>query len=200
MIENQNCFYLPINHFHRNQKRKKDSKHVQKSKTINSNRFVMKLLYFALFHSRIEYASTNWATATKTQLNRIQVLQNKAIKRCYKLKNRNHTLDLYTKVARNVIPVVALKDFQACKITQTIVNKIKPNKILFEFKNRESRRGVEIATSIQPHNQYGYNSISYNGPIQFNSLPCEIKNCTNTKKFQKKIKTLYCKLEAQIVN
>lgn len=96
---------------------------------------VMKLLYFALFHSRIEYASTNWATASKTQLNQIQVLQNKAIKKCYKLHNRHHTLDLYTNVAKNIIPVATMKDYQACKVTHIIINEIKPSQIKFDFKS-----------------------------------------------------------------
>lgn len=156
---------------------------------------VMKLLYYALFHSRIEYASTSWAAASKTQLNQIQVLQNKAIKRCYRLNNRHHTLGLYTNIAKNVMPVVAMKDYQACKFTHIIINKIKPSKIQFEFKNRESRRGPEIVPAIKPKNQYGFNSISYNGPTQFNTMPCEIKNCTNTKIFQRKIKTHFCQSE-----
>lgn len=157
---------------------------------------VMKLLYFALFHSRIEYASTNWTATAKTHLNKIQVLQNKALKTCYKLNSRHSSLDLYANVARNIIPIVAMKDYQACKITHTIINRIKPSKIQFEYKTRESRRGPEIAPAIKPKNQYGLNSISHNGPTQFNSLPSEIKNCTSTKEFQKRIKTHYCKLES----
>lgn len=156
---------------------------------------VMKLLYFALFHSRIEYASTNWAAASKTQLNQIQILQNKAIKKCYRLNHRHHTLDLYTNIAKNIIPVATMKDYQACKVTHIITNEIKPSQIKFEFKNRESRRGPEIKPAIKPRNQYGFNSISYNGPIQFNKLPCEIKNCSNIKAFQKKIKNHYCQPE-----
>lgn len=143
-----------------------------------------------------EYASMNWSVASKTHLSQIQVLQNKALKRCYKLNNRHCTLDLYTNVAKNVIPVVAMKNYQACKLTHIIANRIKPSNIQFEFKNRESRRGLEIATTIKPLNRYGLNSISYNGPIQFNLLPCEIKNCTNVKKFQKKIKEHFCNLES----
>lgn len=156
----------------------------------------MKLLYFALFHSRIEYASTNWSVASKTHLKQIQVLQNKAIKKCHRLNNRHHTLDLYTNIAKHIILVMAMKDYQACKITHTIANQLKPSQIQFEFKNRESRNGPEIATKIKPKNQYGFNSISYNGPIQYNNLPIEIKKCKNLKSFHTKIKNHYCKPES----
>lgn len=156
---------------------------------------VMKLLYYALFHSRVEYASANWACACKSHLKPIQVLQNRALKVCHKLNNRHSTIDIYSNVAKNVIPISFLNDYQACKITHKIINNIQQSAIKFTYKNREGRRGHEITTTIKPKNRYGFNSIRFNGPAQFNRLPKQIRQCTNPKAFQRKIKNYYCNSE-----
>lgn len=66
-------------------------------------------------------------------------------------------------------------------MTHTINNRIKPSKLKFEFKNRESRRSLEIASATKTVNQYEFNSISFNGPIQFDNLLRQIKNCVKIK-------------------
>lgn len=72
----------------------------------------MKMLYFSLVHSRIQYLIANWGSACKTDLRGLQVLQN----RCLKIISRKPALfpttDLYSDMTDSVLPLKALYELQ----------------------------------------------------------------------------------------
>lgn len=156
---------------------------------------IMKLLYHSLIHSRIDYAALSYATVHQTHIQRIQVLQNRALKRCYRLNNRFSTDDLYRTVTKDIIPIRLMQRYQACLFVHNATNhKIRTN-ISFSIKTNahNTRKGVRLDT-LRPRNWHGQCAISYTGPSYFNELNDETKNCKNEFKFKKLLKIEIMKL------
>lgn len=152
---------------------------------------IMKLLYFSLVHSRIDYGALNWTAAHRTHLKKIQVLQNRALKRCFKLGNRFSTTALYREVALNVVPATQMRRYQACLFIHNALNGEVHTNLHFANKPNahNTRRGNTLDTK-HPNNWYGECSISYCGPKYFNELQNELKNCKNAHKFKKLLRNV----------
>lgn len=151
---------------------------------------VLKDLYFALVHSRIEYAAIGWGSANATHLKRIQTLQNRALKRCFRLKTRHNTINLFRQKAKNVIPVVALRYYQATLFThQTIHKRIHTNTDMKIWENRRNLRRNGLLVSVPTFTStHGQNAISYYGPVNFNNLSQELRDINSGFQFKKALK------------
>lgn len=78
-------------------------------------RRVLILIYYALIHSRINYMTSIWGSAPETHIQKIQTLQNRAMKHIFSLHSRYSSVDLYEHVAKSVLPVKRLDTFSICK-------------------------------------------------------------------------------------
>lgn len=151
---------------------------------------VLKNLYYALVHSRIEYCAFAWCAAPAVWTNRLQVLQNRALKRTYGLKNRHSTFDLFASYANDVIPVKALGDYQINLLTHAVWNRSIHTALTFQQQDKKyntRRKGLQL---IIPKctTRTGQTAPSINGPANFNALPEGVRSIGSPLRFKTKLK------------
>lgn len=148
---------------------------------------ILRMLYYAIGHSHISYGAIVWATAANIRLNRVQVLQRKALKKCHKLDLRYPTVELFRDVAKDVLPVKAIHNLQLNILVYMSLHRLALTNFDFKYsaRNSEGVNGRQLLPVI-PHNNYGKNCIDYLGPTSFNKLPKELKESATPRN----IKTL----------
>ena len=171
---------------------------------------VMRNVYYSLVYSHIIYAIEAWGSAFKTELEKILVLQ----KRAMRLLTFN---DAYPTVHGPLIssdPIFS--KLETLKITD--VYKYQVSKFIFKciniapihFQNwfgmshtlhgYHTRSNVNITDGTKIHNlfipsarttNYGLKQLKVNGPRIWNTLPNNIKNSSNLHAFLSKLKYHY---------
>lgn len=150
---------------------------------------ILRTLYYAIVHPHLEYASAIWTSARKTRVHKLQVLQRRAMKCCFKLKTRHPTLDLFLNVGKTILPLKALGTLQICTTVFTSLNNIATTNLEFHYdENRRSNRRPRTLATIRVNNDWGKNSISYRGPMAYASLSDEIRNSTTLSMFKRRMK------------
>lgn len=146
----------------------------------------MKMLYFALVHSRIQYLVANWGAATKTDLHGLQVLQN----RCLKIISHKPILFPTTQLYSNrdsILPVKALYELQIVMLTRKISTDPKQHHN-FTLSRRESSRASRQQGDFvlpRPYTEFGRKKFSYIGGRLYNALPTDCKNTTTLAAFKR---------------
>jgi hypothetical protein len=98
---------------------------------------LLKNLYHALFHPHILYCLNIICCTNKTNLNRVKILQKKAIRIISKVKSNSHTSPLFIK--NNVLPLDEQIKFQNLKLMHSIVYDYGPKSFRNTVKNNENR-------------------------------------------------------------
>ena len=82
-------------------------------------------LYHALVHSQLLYALPIWASTYKTYLNKLEKLQNKALRIIFKTPLRDPITPLYRRSGN--LKLNGLFDFEVAKLMHQIIHKKSPN-------------------------------------------------------------------------
>jgi hypothetical protein len=153
-------------------------------------------IYFAHVHSHLMYAISIYGHASSYHINRLQSLQNRAVKLIYKLNSRHPTIELYTKINKNVLPVLGLLFYSTVMQVHKIKMGLVDVDIPLEINDRPSRQnGTLMTTKFRTNN--GRRSISYFGFTLYNRLPNDLKAQTNLQTFKSQLKKyLLCKIES----
>ena len=172
---------------------------------------VLKNIYYSLIYSHIVYAIEVWGSTFKTELNKILVLQ----KRALRLMTYNDTYPstpgplvssdpLFSKM--KFLKVDDIYQYQVCKFIFKSINKLNPYNFhdWFTFShhihsyNTRSTTNVSDDTNIRclfiPYSRttnYGLKQLKSNGPRIWNALPKDIVNINTMTMFSKKVKTHY---------
>ena len=78
-------------------------------------------LYYALVHSQLLYALPIWASTYKTYLNKLEKLQNKALRIIFKTPLRDPITPLYRR--SGILKLNNLFDFEVAKLMHQIIHK-----------------------------------------------------------------------------
>ena len=148
------------------------------------------LIYNSLVESRLRYGILSWSTATQQQLNRLRVLQNKALRFITFSRPDVSMLPLYSKL--NVLPLNKLILLHQATYTYCFSNNILPSvfdmfckKPAYSFNTRFSKHNF----SLPIHNSVLKDrSIKVIGPKVWTDVPLEIKVLPFRKSFTKKLK------------
>ena len=172
---------------------------------------VMRNVYYSLIYSHIIYAIEAWGSACKTELDKILILQ----KRAMSLMTYNDTYPavygplissdpIFTKL--ETLKVSDIYKYQVSKLIFKCINGIAPVnlqnwfKIYHERHCYNTRSNININVGIRINNlfipsarttRYGLRQLKVNGPRIWNVLPTNIKNITPLTVFLKKLKTNY---------
>lgn len=144
-------------------------------------------IYYSLIHSNLNYMSLIWGSASKTNLNKLQVLQNRAMKYIYNLPFRHSTLDIYLNVVKTILPVRALYKYQLSTHVHSVLNDCCYYTTGLNYKTNERTRSGKILDRAKIRTEIGRRSLEFSGPSEYNVLPDSIKNL-NIHKFKKEIK------------
>ena len=136
----------------------------------------LKLLYNDFILPNLSYCITIWGNTYKSNINRIIILQNRAIRAIYNLQTRINTDEFYKS-----LNILKFKDIYKCKtilIMYDVLNSksTSPYKyICFLKKNNYSQRSQYKFIIPSYRLQIQYFSIFYNGPILWNNLENSFK-------------------------
>jgi len=147
------------------------------------------MFYFAHIQSILSYLIPIWANTSQYNINRVQRLQNKAIKAIYNIPYETRTNTLYTSLP--IFPLIKLKQLESCKLVYKIQsNSLKSNITLSKnsTKHNYNTRTAELISQNKVRTEKGLKSPIYTAVKQFNELPSDIKNAQNYNIFIKKLK------------
>lgn len=146
--------------------------------------------YYGCIHSHLQYLIIVWGHASKSNLHKIQVLQNRCLKIVYNLPRLHSTVQLYANTSHSILPLRGLCKLQTC---------------LFMFdklKNPDFHCNLTFSTSSHVHNtRYASNilrsrastclgqmRITFYGPSVYNVVPEHLKTINNRILFKTKLK------------
>lgn len=130
------------------------------------------MIYDSLIQSHLTYLVTCWGSANHNAINRLQILQNRAIRNVYHLSYLHNRCDMYTNY--NKLPIRGSCLLRTATMVFSSFNKLNHNTLNF-VKRKNSRHGLLL---YQAHsaNNYGTKCISCFGPRVFNFLPESVRN------------------------
>jgi hypothetical protein len=133
------------------------------------------------------YSGLMLCRLTNGDLNRLQTVQNKALKTVYGLENRYSTSVLFTKIVKTILPVKAIGYFNLLLLVKKyILNEIELRDNDWKLDD-SCRRSLQIKFSRFKKNILGSDLVCL-GPIVFNQLPPEIRVIEKHHKFKKELK------------
>ena len=172
---------------------------------------VMKDVYYSLIYSHIIYAIELWGSTFKTELNKILILQKRALRLMTFSDLYPDTPgplcpsnSIFSKL--NMLKVSDIHKYQVLKFVFKSINMLAPEQFHDWFQlNHESNRyktrsnsnidsGSIIKNLVIPYartTNYGMKQLKVNGPRLWNLLPSNIKNTTSLFVFLKSLKSLY---------
>ena len=141
-------------------------------------------MYHALFNSHLQYAILCWGSTTSTNLNRLQILQNRAIRNITKsprfFRLNNHYLNL------RILKVRDLYNLEVAKFMHGHFHQTLPVCFSSFFKENDSHdhytrsRSRRNYLAVNCRSARGQKSIKYHGPIIWNEIPT---SCRNSSKY-----------------
>ena len=143
------------------------------------------LLYKSLIQPLFDYCSTVWRNGNEGQLNRLQVLQNRALRSVLQVDNRFNRATLY-----NTLEIDQLKERwekQCILLVYKLVNNLAPPSLSsrIHLKSREYMlRNMTCQIELpRPHTNFLRKSPLYSASKLFNNLPANIRSENNLTAF-----------------
>ena len=158
---------------------------------LNTNTLIQ--MYHALFNSHLQYGILCWGSTFETYLNRLQVLQNRAIRNMMRaprfFRLDNHFLNL------RILKVRDLYNLEVAKFMHSHSNKTLPDCFLSFFRESSqnhthyTRASNDILyNTIRCRTARGQRSIRFHGPKVWNDIPRSTKEVSKLV-FKKQFKT-----------
>ena len=153
-------------------------------------RSCLESIYFSLVNSRLQYLVAIWGQATKQQLRRLQVIQNRCLKAILHKPFLYPTVQLYSDPTKAFLPIQALSQYQI----QLQMHKIATVPNLHH--NSAVKRRVHIRSSRQagsfvlekPNTEMGKKRFAFLGTKHYNDLPQSCKALTRIQVFKRELR------------
>ena len=149
------------------------------------------MLYYTLFFPYINYCSETWGNTYKTNLNKLVVLQKKALRNICKA-NRLEQNSLLIEL--NILKLYDLIEFKTVVIVFKARHKILPIKVqnnftfnTDQFYNTRSRQKVDFVP-LRARTMLKSMCVSLRGVRLWNNVSCEFINCSSIQIFKNKNK------------
>nr|CAH7713322.1 unnamed protein product [Callosobruchus chinensis] len=147
------------------------------------------MIYNAFFVSHFRYLLPVWGTCSKTNFDKVQILQNKVLKVLYNYERLTNSNKLYTEL--HTFNLSALLQIEQCKLIFKILNKQQKSNTVLILSNQVHNYETRIINNIYQINTRTnlgvYNPI-VSASKAFNSLPRDIKNIKKFSAFVTKLK------------
>lgn len=145
-------------------------------------------IYFAHVHSHLSDTPQLLNTASDSDLNSLQVLQNRALKHVFKLSPRCPTIELFRDHATTILPVKGIIRLATC----TFIHKIIIGTIKSDLKFTKSSKGLRNDGDLIPATSRSSlitKSITCQGVTHYNQIPLEIRNIQSLDSFKSQLKS-----------
>ena len=154
----------------------------------------MENIYFSLFHSHLQYCTEVWCSASQTHVNRIFVIQKKAIRAVHNLPYNSHTSAYFSSM--NIMRLCDLYKYKSSVYLFKVINlsydRYFLNLIQAAAHNHSHNLRNNLITLPFYHHAKTQSSFLYRAISFYNSLPVDIKACNRLSIFASKLKQLYC--------
>ena len=155
-------------------------------------------MYKSLIQPKIDYAITVWGYSSQCNINKVQRMQNRAIRAI--LNNYDYVNIRGTDLIANLklLNVRQRRDYFMSLLVFKCVHGLAPaylsNEIIMavDVSNRHTRN-LNVNNLYVPtvNTECTRSSFSYQGPIVWNTLPDDLKECTNLNTFKLKAKMFF---------
>ena len=156
--------------------------------------YVLQMLYSTLMLPYLNYGILAWGSSLKLQLDKILVVQKRAIRTICNVPIRTHSSPLFfnTKVLR-VWDIFNLQ--LGCLMFQLNNNEL-PQALSYLFKKRNQVHEYSTRQAFSYHlprtrTSFAQNTLIYTGPKFWNSLDSVIKRSVSVHVFRRKLKSYY---------
>ena len=153
-------------------------------------------LYYTLVYPYISYRSTVWTSTYPTNLNRIYLLQKRAVRAITKSDYLAHSAPLFSRL--NVLDIYQVNSSHVGKCMYKYQNRLLPSIFLdlFQTSSQIHNYNTRSATSLRPHKcrtNIKQFTILFQGPKIWNALPSTLTSSTSLFSFSKKFKSFLLK-------
>ena len=145
-------------------------------------------IYYAYVHSRLQYLISIWGYSATSRLRTLQVIQNRAVRNIFWNEYAQDDIDTEALFAMHkILNVTQLIRYESLMTIFKIKNNLLKTGILFErfsdihnynTRNRENFRLPTVRTSLMN------NSLTSRGLSWYNSLPQDLRTCTQLRQFK----------------
>jgi hypothetical protein len=146
---------------------------------VYNNLNLCKLVYYSLLESYIRYSIVLWGLSSKLNLNRIFIIQKKAIRSICRLKPSESCREKFRELQILTVP--------SLYIFETIMY-VKENNLIQAHHHSHFTRNRNVNPSIQHNLKLFESKPSYTGVKYFSQLPSMIKDTVKINSFKKKLK------------
>ena len=148
-------------------------------------------IYNSLFDSRLRYGLLGWGTASDSELSKIKVLQNRAVRFITFSSFRGKVAPLYSKL--RILPLVDHLLLQRASFMHSLHFKSLPFALSAYCHQPQHRYSTRYATSLNyvlpaVATDRGKGSIKFSGPKAWAEVPKNLKEVAFRKPFTKKFK------------
>ena len=149
----------------------------------------MKSMYFSLVYSKLIYCVTIWGSTVDSQLNRVQIAQNRVFRSMMKLRKYDSVREIYVNL--KILRFKQIFEFFSALLIFKFSN-LSYSKAVFrrvnEVHGRITRAAEYDIFLITPRISQVLNSAIYKCPLYYNSLPNYIKQSNSINEFKGKLK------------
>lgn len=139
------------------------------------------MIYDSLIQSHLSYLVTCWGSTNHNAINRLQILQNRAIRNVYHLNYLHNRCNMYTEHKK--LPIRGNCLLQTAVMVYSPHHNLNHNSLTL-VKRKNSRHGL-LFYQTHSANNYGTKCITCFGPRVFNFLPENIRNRNSLGAFKR---------------
>ena len=153
---------------------------------------VLLLLYNSMILPYLSYCNIIWGSCNKYLLERILLLQKRAVRIICHKPFLSHSRPLFLKL--KILPINLLYEFQLCVFMYSFYNNLLPKSFSNTFQCNSDVHHYNTRSASNIRAIYGRKSFSNSiflckGPLSWNRLPIEIKQCKTLSNFKRKLKS-----------
>lgn len=142
---------------------------------------ILRMLYFALIHSRLIYGIELWGSANKITLKPLEITQKHFVRTISFKPKQEPSFPLF-----RVLKILPLNYLFVYKVLKTFYIRSGNDTRQFQFYTRAASNSVFVRPKV---NKIIFRkSFIFNGPKMFNLLPMHVRNVKNVKLFLNKLK------------
>jgi hypothetical protein len=146
-------------------------------------------IYNSLIKPNLEYLIEIWGSAAKSNLQTLQISQNKIIKVLFDYKRLTSTNTVYKET--KTLNILQTYIYNTCLLVRKIINKDIHSHITFTKRSEVQKRLTRQANHIvlrPPRTLYGKKNLIYEGAQLYNKLPKDVKDAKSMMVFKKALR------------
>jgi hypothetical protein len=162
---------------------------------INSSKRILsienlKLLYYSLVHSHLNYGTILWGAAYRYRLHKLEIIQKRCIRNVCNASYNAHSDPLFKRLA--IPKLIDVNKIQLCKFMFCYIHEQLPTPLLTIFATNVEIHNYKTRRQFDPHVQMRHSSniaktFIHQSPKLWLELPIVIKSSNTAKSFSNRL-------------